>query len=166
MPHSSRGTLRDGWGSQIPDYICPPFLAPFVWDCRWPLDFNLIQDAAARLVGQHDFASFAASDPDSISRNDDAADPPSTVRTIFASAWSRGNDLLTYRITGSGFLHHMVRNIVGTLADVGRGTLAPTDIDRILTARDRTLAGPTAPASGLFLVSVEYDSTDCAEANS
>ncbi len=152
-------------GPQTPDRICPPFLAPFVWDCPWPLDFNRIQDAAARLLGQHNFASFAASDPDRTTREVPCADP-NTVRALFASAWSRDDDTLTYCVTGSGFLHHMVRNIVGTLVDVGRGALAPSDIDCILTARDRTLAGPTAPATGLFLVSVEYASVETAEAKS
>jgi len=64
--------------------------------------------------------------------------------------------MLIYEVKGSGFLHHMVRNIVGTLMEVGRGRLAPADVTRILAARDRTLAGPTAPAQGLCLVEVEY----------
>jgi tRNA pseudouridine38-40 synthase len=62
-------------------------------------------------------------------------------------------------VTGSGFLHHMVRNIVGTLVEVGRGALVPEDISRILGARDRSAAGPTAPAKGLFLTHVDYDAT-------
>jgi tRNA pseudouridine38-40 synthase len=64
--------------------------------------------------------------------------------------------MLVYEVSGNGFLHHMVRNIVGTLVEVGRGKLAPQDIARILAARDRTLAGPTAPAQGLCLLKVEY----------
>jgi tRNA pseudouridine38-40 synthase len=64
--------------------------------------------------------------------------------------------MLVYEISGNGFLHHMVRNVVGTLVEVGRGKLAPQDVTRILAARDRTLAGPTAPAQGLCLVKVEY----------
>jgi tRNA pseudouridine38-40 synthase len=64
--------------------------------------------------------------------------------------------MLIYEVAGSGFLHHMVRNIVGTLVEVGRGKLEPADITRILQARDRTLAGPTAPPQGLCLVRVEY----------
>jgi tRNA pseudouridine38-40 synthase len=81
------------------------------------------------------------------------------VKTIFASRVSREVDLLRYRVTGSGFLHHMVRNIVGTLVDVGRGSLSPAELPRILAARDRSAAGPTAPAQGLFLVQVEYGET-------
>jgi tRNA pseudouridine38-40 synthase len=64
--------------------------------------------------------------------------------------------LLVYRVRGDGFLHHMLRNLVGTLLLVGKGTLTPADVRRILEFRDRSAAGPTAPASGLFLVSVEY----------
>ena len=64
--------------------------------------------------------------------------------------------MLIYEVKGSGFLHYMVRNIVGTLMEVGRGKLVPADVTRILAARDRTLAGPTAPAQGLCLVKVEY----------
>jgi tRNA pseudouridine38-40 synthase len=68
----------------------------------------------------------------------------------------REDGLLRYRVTGSGFLHHMVRNIVGTLVEVGRGSLQAEEMQRILAAKDRAAAGPTAPAQGLFLVAVEY----------
>ena len=85
----------------------------------------------------------------------------STVRRIFSSAWhEQRNDsgsLLIYRIRGNGFLHHMVRNLVGTMIDVGRGALKATDVPAIFEARARSAAGPTAPARGLFLQSVEYE---------
>jgi tRNA pseudouridine38-40 synthase len=136
--------------------ICSPFLAPFVWDCRWPLDLDSMTAAATRLLGEHDFASFAASDPDRTTRDQESSEPLGTIRTLFASAFSSTPNTLIYRVTGSGFLHHMVRNIVGTLVDVGRGALTPADIDRILASRDRSTAGPTAPARGLFLLAVEY----------
>ena len=89
------------------------------------------------------------------------------IRTIFSSAWEQeeietGN-LLVYRVRGSGFLHHMVRNLVGTMLDVGRGRLAVNDIPKILAARSRAAAGPTAPAQGLFLHSVEYGGADLNE---
>lgn len=138
------------------DRICPPFLAPYVWDCRWPLDAAVMQQAAVWLLGAHDFTSFAASDPDLAQRITSATPGPNPIKTITASAFSIENDLLLYRITGSGFLHHMVRNIVGTLADIGRGALTPQDIPIILAKKDRAAAGPTAPASGLFLHSVQY----------
>lgn len=85
----------------------------------------------------------------------------SAIRTIYSSAWQEqatdGVHLLVYRVRGNGFLHHMVRNLVGTMLDVGRGYLRTDDIPAILTAGDRALAGPTAPARGLFLRSVEYE---------
>jgi tRNA pseudouridine38-40 synthase len=78
------------------------------------------------------------------------------VRTIFESWWEQQGDLLVYCVRADGFLHHMVRNLVGTFLLVGRRTLAPADMRRILELRNRSAAGPTAPASGLFLVAVEY----------
>ena len=82
------------------------------------------------------------------------------IRTIFSSTWEQrqteSGPLLIYRVRGSGFLHHMVRNLVGTMLDVGRGRIRPSAISTILAARSRAAAGPTAPARGLFLHSVEY----------
>jgi tRNA pseudouridine38-40 synthase len=80
----------------------------------------------------------------------------SNVRTIFSSNWKREGDELIYTVRGSGFLHHMVRNLVGTFLLMGKGTVKLEDLRGILGARSRSAAGPTAPASGLFLVSVEY----------
>jgi tRNA pseudouridine38-40 synthase len=135
--------------------VCSPFLAPYVWDCRWPLlALEPMQQAAALLCGTHDFSSFAASDPDQTERQSGGG--PNPVKTLFHSECVREDGLLIYRVTGSGFLHHMVRNIVGTLAEIGRGALAPAEMTRILAARDRSAAGPTVPPQGLFLVSVEY----------
>ena len=88
---------------------------------------------------------------------------PPTVRAIYSSSWELRPEgvgqLLVYRVRGNGFLHHMVRNLVGTMIDVGRGQLALEDIPGILAARSRSAAGPTAQARGLFLHSVEYDET-------
>jgi tRNA pseudouridine38-40 synthase len=143
--------------------ICPPTLAPFVWNCTWPLSLAAMQQGAAHVVGTHDFTSFAATDPDLANRNaseeDDDTMPSlakTAIRTIYASTWHREGDLLLYRVTGSGFLHHMVRNLVGTIVDVGRGRTAPDAIPTILASRSRTAAGPTAPPHGLFLVEVNY----------
>jgi len=86
--------------------------------------------------------------------------PPSektSIRTIYYSTWCQQEDLLIYRITGSGFLHHMVRNLVGTFVEAGSGRIPADSIPTILAARNRNAAGPTAPARGLFLHSVEYD---------
>jgi len=81
---------------------------------------------------------------------------PANVRRIFSSAWIREEEEFVYSVRGSGFLHHMVRNLVGTFVLVGKGTLSRQDFERILAARDRSQAGPTAPAAGLYLVGVEY----------
>jgi tRNA pseudouridine38-40 synthase len=132
--------------------ICPPFLARYVWHYPYPLDEEAMMRAAALVVGEHDFTSFAAVDPER-GREDETA---SNVRRIFSSLWVRTGEELIYTVRGSGFLHHMVRNLVGTLILVGRGTLHADDITRILEARSRSAAGPTAPASGLYLVNVEY----------
>jgi tRNA pseudouridine38-40 synthase len=101
-------------------------------------------------VGEHDFTSFAAVDPE---RGEEEA---SNVREVFCSSWERDGEELIFTIRGSGFLHHMVRNLVGTFVLVGKDTLAPSDMTRILAARNRSAAGATAPANGLYLVGVEY----------
>jgi len=132
--------------------ICPPFLARYVWHYPYPLDESAMTRAAALVVGEHDFTSFAAVDPER-GREDVRA---SNVRRIFSSAWNRTEEELVYTVRGSGFLHHMVRNLVGTFILVGRSTLQVEDVTRILEARDRSAAGATAPASGLYLVNVEY----------
>lgn len=144
---------------------CPPFLARYVYAYPWPLDLGRLNRAAAHFVGTHDFLSFAATDPDLAARAGAGADEGGiaqepAVRAIFASDWQEqgideGN-LLVYRVRGSGFLHHMVRNLVGTLLDIGRGYSEPDAIPGMIQARSRAAAGPTAPARGLFLQSVEY----------
>ena len=111
-----------------------------------------MQKAAAIVIGEHDFTSFAAVDPERGREESEI----SNVRTITSSAWIRDGDQLIYTVRGTGFLHHMVRNLVGTFVLVGKGTLSVEDVPRILAARDRSAAGPTAPASGLCLVAVEY----------
>jgi tRNA pseudouridine38-40 synthase len=132
--------------------ICPPFLFRYVWHYPYPLDEDAMGQAAALVVGEHDFTSFAAVDPERGSADEEV----SNARQIFCSNWERQGDELVYTVRGSGFLHHMVRNLVGTFVLVGKGTLKVSDMKRILEARDRSAAGATAPASGLYLVSVEY----------
>ncbi len=131
--------------------ICPPFLARYVWHYPYPLNEGAMQAAAGFVVGEHDFTSFAAVDPE---RGKD--EEASNVRTISCSEWIREGEEFGYTVRGSGFLHHMVRNLVGTFLLVGKGTLKPEDIRTILDARNRSAAGATAPASGLYLVNVEY----------
>jgi tRNA pseudouridine38-40 synthase len=132
--------------------ICPPFLARFVWHYPFPLDEEAMAQSAGLLEGEHDFTSFAAVDPE---RGREGT-PASNVRRVFSSNWGRLGDEFVYTVKGSGFLHHMVRNLVGTFILVGKGTLKGQDVTRILEARNRSTAGATAPASGLFLVKVEY----------
>ena len=132
--------------------ICPPFLARYVWHYPFPLEEFAMAQAAGHAEGEHDFTSFAAVDPE----RDHEGVPGSNVRCIFSSNWERLGDEFVYTVKGSGFLHHMVRNLVGTFILVGKGTLQAEDVTRILTARDRSAAGATAPASGLYLVGVEY----------
>ncbi|MBS1821102.1 MAG: tRNA pseudouridine(38-40) synthase TruA [Acidobacteria bacterium] len=157
--HARHSARRKTYEYRIaPQVICLPTLAPFVWNCSWPLDLAAMQQAAAHVIGQHDFTSFAATDPDLQSRNGDGDAGRSFVRSIFASSWERdGDGLLIYRVTGSGFLHHMVRNLVGTFVDVGRGRTPAGAVPAILAARSRSAAGPTAPPQGLFLLGVVYD---------
>jgi len=206
--------------------ICPPTLARYVLACAWPMDVEALQTSAKLFEGDHDFLSFAATDPDLTTRSlqineaeKDAAnglmegagankegaggfDPrknpegsnrvsapdgssspiqrdfvrfsesnstpenwhlisQTAIRTIYSSAWEQrqtdAGELLIYRVRGSGFLHHMVRNLVGTMLDIGRGRILPEAIPAILAARNRAAAGPTAPARGLFLHSVDYN---------
>jgi tRNA pseudouridine38-40 synthase len=137
--------------------VCSPFLWRFVYHYPFPLDVAPMAEAARQLEGEHDFTSFAGSEGHGGSE-DESEREPSRVRTIFRSSIIRrpATSMLIYEVQGSGFLHHMVRNIVGTLIEVGRGKLSAADVPRILAARDRTRAGPTAPACGLCLVKVEY----------
>jgi tRNA pseudouridine38-40 synthase len=132
--------------------ICPPFLARYVWHYPYPLGEEAMGLAAALVEGEHDFTSFAAADPE---RGRDGA-PVSNLRHILSSSWERQGDEFVYTVRGSGFLHQMVRNLVGTFILVGKGTLQAEDVTRILEARNRSVAGATAPASGLYLVNVEY----------
>ncbi|HMK28380.1 MAG TPA: tRNA pseudouridine(38-40) synthase TruA [Terriglobales bacterium] len=142
--------------------ICPPFLARYVCHHPYALEEAAMQEAARLVVGEHDFTSFAAVDAERAERMRQAQenadeDAPNNVRRIFSSAFSREAAELIYTVRGNGFLHHMVRNLVGLFLLVGKGTVAADEVRRVLQARDRSAnPGATAPASGLYLVSVEY----------
>jgi tRNA pseudouridine38-40 synthase len=133
--------------------VCSPLLWRFVCHHPYPLDRGQMAQAAGLLEGEHDFTSFAAA------HAHEDEEIKSYVRVIFRSRllWRPRSSMLVYEVTGKGFLRYMVRNIVGTLIEVGGGKLAPSDIPKILAARDRTRAGPTAPAQGLCLMNVEYE---------
>jgi len=110
------------------------------------LDAERMHTAAQALVGEHDFTSFCSVHAQSETR----------VRTIFEAGVRRENGEIVIRVTGSGFLYNMVRIIAGTLIDVGRGHTSPEEISRILEARDRQQAGPTAPPQGLTLIAYAF----------
>ena len=126
-----------------------PFLYRFAWHVPAPLDVDAMRNASSCLIGTYDFAAFQGA----------GAMVSSTRRTISSLAWEAGgsyNRPLTFRVEGDGFLRHMVRNIVGTLVEVGAGRQPPSRIEEVLASRDRRQAGTTAPALGLFLVRVNY----------
>jgi tRNA pseudouridine38-40 synthase len=132
------------------DEVCPPFERRFAYHHPYPLDEAAMIDAAPFIEGRHDFTAFAASD------EKDAVNT-SKVRTIFRSTLSRKEHTLVYTVIGSGFLKHMVRNVVGVLLEVGKRNLNQSDILARLQPRSSIPPGPTAPACGLFLVCVEYE---------
>ena len=127
--------------------VCAPFLSRYVCPHPYPLDEDAMTEAASLFAGTHDFCSLAAAGGE---------EKQTTVRTIYSSQLHRDGGCLIYRVRGNGFLYRMVRNMVGTLLDVGRGNLKPDDVGRILASKERSEAGPTAPARGLFLVEVDY----------
>jgi tRNA pseudouridine38-40 synthase len=129
--------------------ICPPFDRLYVCHHPYPLNEEAMIAAAPLLAGEHDFSAFATSD-----ESDEKG--RSKVRTIYSSAISRDGPRLLYQVRGSGFLKHMVRNIVGVLLEVGKGNLAAADVCARLDPGSAIAPGPSAPARGLFLLSVEY----------
>jgi len=129
--------------------ICSPFERRYVCHHPYPLMIDEMIAAAPLLEGEHDFRAFAASDDRDQLEN-------SNVRTIFCSRLTVEGERLIYRVSGSGFLKHMVRNIVGVLLEVGKGNVDQSGILARLEPQRRIAAGPTAPARGLFLISVDY----------
>jgi tRNA pseudouridine38-40 synthase len=133
-----------------------PLRLRYVWYVPQPLDVPAMMLAGIALQGTHDFAAFQAA----------GSEVHTTARTLTELSISRDGDEIILRCAANGFLRHMVRNIVGTLVEVGRGARSPADVRRILEARDRRLAGITAPPQGLYLVQVLYqgiieDRTEC-----
>jgi tRNA pseudouridine38-40 synthase len=138
--------------------VLPPFEYRRALHYSGPLDEDAMARAARQFEGQHDFASFAAS---SASEEDDG--DRDTVRILYSSEIVRepAREEIAYVVRGRSFLRYMVRKIVGTLIEVGKGRLGPGDIPILFEERDRSRSGPTAPPEGLYLVSLEYpDPTD------
>ncbi len=135
------------------DEVCSPFDRHFVYYHPYPLDEASIIQAAPLLQGEHDFSSFASSD-------ERDAYGASKRRTIFVSGCCRKGSILVYSVTGSGFLKHMVRNIVGVLLEIGKGNLGTADLLARLQPGSAIRPGPVVPASGLFLVSVIYEQVE------
>ena len=133
------------WNSDV----VSPFERLYAWHVFGALDIAAMHEAARLLEGTHDFAAFQRT----------GSDVKTTERTIFASAIGRsaiGDSLITYDVVGNGFLRHMVRAIVGTLVEIGRGRRPPEWMREVVASRNRSDAGVTAPAAGLFLVRVTY----------
>ena len=123
-----------------------PFHLNRAWHVHDPLDVQSMREAIRFLQGEHDFSAFQAAGCDAIH----------PVRKIYRTSLDERNELLVYTIEATAFLRHMVRNIVGTLVEIGRKQRTPESFAELLRVRDRTKAGPTAPAHGLFLMAVKY----------
>ncbi len=142
-----RDARSRGYRYRIWNFPCPSaFHHCFSWHVRDPLDLSAMQEAIRFLEGEHDFASFQAA----------GCDAAHSVRRIYRNSLTQQDDFLDYTIEATAYLRHMVRNIVGTLVEVGRRERTPAAFAELLRAQDRTLAGPTAPPHGLFLIEVKY----------
>ena len=130
------------WNSRV----VPPFLRLYAWHVIEKLNVDAMNAAAPAIVGEHDFAAFRSAR--SLNHT--------TVRTITRAEWRRDGDLLVFEIAGTGFLRYMVRSLVGTMVEVGRGQRPASDMADLLAKPDRSAAGRTAPPHGLFLVTVSY----------
>jgi tRNA pseudouridine38-40 synthase len=126
--------------------VALPFRSRFTHHYPYPLDLETMERASKYFVGRKDFAAFCAA----------ASEVKTTERECTVSHLVEQGNELVYEISANGFLHHMVRNIVGTLLEVGRGKIEPEGIDRLFESRDRRLSGPTASARGLHLMHVDY----------
>ena len=128
--------------THLPD----PFWANYAWLMENDLAFEMMNEAAEMIRGEHDFSSFRAS----------GSTPTHPVREVYEAFWYREKNLLTFKIKGNGFLYHMVRNLVGSFVDVGTGKISVEEFGEILAAKDRAVAGKTAPPQGLYLSRVFY----------
>jgi tRNA pseudouridine38-40 synthase len=126
--------------------VMPPHLMREHFHYPFPIDISKMVKAARLFLGEHDFASFAKTN----------SSAPSTIRRIYRCELKKQGSRLLFTVEGNGFLHHMVRNMAGTLLEVGRGSISLDDFHGLFSKRDRRLAGFTAPAHGLILLKVKY----------
>ncbi|MBI4446862.1 MAG: tRNA pseudouridine(38-40) synthase TruA [Acidobacteria bacterium] len=145
--HAQRDALRKRYEYRIYNGpVLSPFRYGFVYHCLRKLDVAAMQHACRFFEGVHDFSAFTAS----------SSKVENKKRKIFLSRIKKKGHAVSYLVEAQGFLHHMVRNMVGTLLEVGRGRLSADDIHAIFRSHDRRLAGPTAPPQGLYLVKIWY----------
>ncbi len=145
--HAQKDARRKGYEYRIYNGpVLSPFLREYVLHFRRNLDVESMQEASRLLIGRHDFSALTSS----------RSTVPSKVRTLSRSELLRRGFFLSYRVEGDGFLHHQIRNIVGTLLEIGTGKRPTAGMGQILCSGDRRTAGPTAPAHGLSLVKVWY----------
>lgn len=130
--------------------FCDVFLRDLTWLYRYDLNIELMREACRYFIGEHDFSAFCAS----------GATVKDFVRTIYSLDVKKEGSLFIIDVSGNGFLYNMVRIIAGTLAYVGNGRIAPSDIKSIIASKDRTLAGVTAPPEGLYLLKAYYQKED------
>jgi tRNA pseudouridine38-40 synthase len=133
--------------------VLPPFERRYAWHVPGALDVEAMRHAAALVEGEHDFAAFQSA----------GSDVATTTRNVSASTFVADGALLVYETIADGFLRHMVRALAGSLVEVGRGQHMPDWISRAIESRERSAAGRTAPAHGLFLVQVHYADALAAE---
>ena len=165
--HEVHLDFHSRWHAQAKTYryrifrgrVVPPFLWKYVQHDHSEMNFHAMAEAACHFIGEHDFTSFAASTD---SEEDDRE--RTTIRTIYRSEWLRipyansvsPSEEWVYVVRGKSFVRHMVRKLVGTLCDVGRGRLVPSNLPKLMAMRDRSKSGPTMPPHGLCLENVEY----------
>ena len=124
-----------------------PFQREYAWHLPHPLNWGEMKRASKKLIGQHDFSSFRSA----------GSSAKTSVRKVVRAEWKRSRDgLIRFEIEANGFLKQMVRAIVGTLVEVGKGKISAAEFQQIIESKDRKKAGPTAPAHGLFLKEVKY----------
>jgi tRNA pseudouridine38-40 synthase len=128
------------------EQVVSPFHCRYVYPFRYPLDEHALDKGAEYFLGSHDFTTFCATATEIEDHN----------RTIFEATWDRKDPVWCFRIRGNGFLRYMVRTIAGTLLDIGQGRILPDDVPGMFERHDRRIAGPSLPACGLHMISVEY----------